>query len=251
MENLHKFFSGDRLAFDQECGYLVQCFPVFAKHLFCLLVRLFQHLHHFVINLSCCCIATVQSCTAVQILMLHTRQSHQSELFRHAVLGDHRFRNLRSFFNIIRCSGCYIPEYHFFCSTTTKETYQHRFQLRFGIQIFFFFRYLHDISECSHGPRYNRNLLHRLRILLQCTYQCMTHLMVRNDPTFFLTENTILLFFTDQDNFHCFIEIFLRNGFSSVLYSKNGCLIDHIGKIRSYCSGSRQCNRIQIHGFIQ
>ena len=79
----------------------------------------------------------------------------------------------------------------------------------------------------------------------------MTHLMVRNDPTFFLTENTILLFFTDQDNFHCFIEIFLRNGFSSVLDRKNRCLVDHICKIRTNGSRCRKCDAVEINRLIE
>ena len=48
-------------------------------------------------------------------------------------------------------------------------SHQHIVKLRLGIQVFFFLRHLHNISQSPHGSRYNGNLLYRLRILLQST----------------------------------------------------------------------------------
>ena len=49
------------------------------------------------------------------------------------------------------------------------NTYQTISKFCFCIQIFFFFRNVHYISQSPHRTRYNSNFLHRLGILLQCT----------------------------------------------------------------------------------
>ena len=52
-ENLHKFFAGNRLFFNQEISNLVKSIPVFHKKPLCLFIGIFQDNHNFLINLGC------------------------------------------------------------------------------------------------------------------------------------------------------------------------------------------------------
>ena len=79
----------------------------------------------------------------------------------------------------------------------------------------------------------------------------MTNLMVRNDPSFLLIHDPILLFLAYKHLFHSLKQILLVHIFSSMLYGIDRCLVDHIGKIRTNSSACCQCDRIQIHTVIQ
>ena len=79
----------------------------------------------------------------------------------------------------------------------------------------------------------------------------MSDLMVGNYLTLFPAHNTIFLFLTDKHLFHSCEQILLGNIFPAMLHRHNGRFINHIGKIRTNRTACSQCNRIQIHTFIQ
>ena len=132
------------------------------KKTFRFVICLLQHLHYFLIDLSCCSLSTVHNGSSVQITVLNRFQSDQSELFAHTILCDHGTCNLGCLLNIIRstCSNCI--KHNLFRSTSTKHSDKHCFQLFLGIQELLFLRCLHYISESTHGSRYDSNLLYRL-----------------------------------------------------------------------------------------
>ena len=109
---------------------------------------------------------------------------------------------------------------------------------------------MHDISEGAHRSGHNRDLLHRLRILLQCAYKCVAHLVVRYNTALFLTENPVLLLLADQYQFHSLKQVTLGNGMTSMFDSRNGSLIHHVSQISAHCAGSRQGNLLKINRFI-
>ena len=148
------------------------------------LIGMVEKLHHLMIDLCCGIITTVQNCSSAEILVLLCSKSHQSELLRHTILCDHGSGHLGSLLNIIgsTCSNCVKND--LLCSTSTKIAYQHSFQLFLGVKIFFFLRYLHNVTQGPHGTGYDGDLLYRLRILLECIYQCVSDFMVGYDPAF-------------------------------------------------------------------
>ena len=79
----------------------------------------------------------------------------------------------------------------------------------------------------------------------------MAYLVVGNDLSLFLTQDAVLLLFSDEDNLDCLEKILLGNGFSSVLDRKNRCLVDHICKIRTNGSRCRKCNAVEINRLIE
>ena len=79
----------------------------------------------------------------------------------------------------------------------------------------------------------------------------MSHLVIRNDPTFFLAEDPVFLLLTHKHDFHSLEQIFLGNHVSSVLDCQNGSFINHIGQIGTYRTAGCQRDRFQIHGFVQ
>ena len=78
----------------------------------------------------------------------------------------------------------------------------------------------------------------------------MSDLMIGNNSPLFRTHDPIFLLFTDQYHFHCLKKIFLTDDLSAILYRIDRSLIDHIGEIRSYRTGCRQCDFFQVHTFI-
>ena len=234
--DLHKFLTGDRLLLDQMCSDLIHNCSVFRQHLFCFLVAVFQDLHHFFIHSRSRHIGTVHSCCLIQILAFCRCQSHQTETLAHTILGYHGSCNVGCPLNIIGSTCCNGVEYDFFCRASAKKPDDHIMQLCFGIQILFFFRNLHHITKRTHGTRNDRDLLYRLCVFLQGCNQCMTHFVVRYDPSFFLAHDAVFLFFSDQYNLDCVKQILLADSLTTVLNCIDGCFVDHIGQIGTDCS---------------
>ena len=110
---------------------------------------------------------------------------------------------------------------------------------------------MHHIAQSPYGTGNNRNLLHRLCILLQGADQRMAYLMVGNDPAFFLTEYPVLFLLTYKNHLNCFKQILLTYCIPTVFHSQNRCLVNHIRQIGAHSSGGRQSNGIQIHSLVQ
>ena len=144
----------------------------------------------------------------------------------------HSFKN-----QLFRCPACQI-------------TYQHGVNLFFGVQILFFLRHLHHITQGAHSPGYNGYLLYRLRILLQRAHQRMPYLMIGHNAALLLAHNAVLLFFTNQNHLNCLKEILLCNCLSLIFYRKYSGLIDHICQIRTHGSAGGKSDLVQIHRLI-
>ena len=141
-------------------------------------------------------------------------------------------------------------EHNLLCRTSGHKCHQTGFQLFFRHQVFFFFRHLHHIAQRSHRTRYNRNLLHRLRIFLQRRCQRMAHFMISDNPLFFLAKYPVFLFLARNHDLHRFKQIRLIDILPAVFHRIDRSFIDHIRKVRPNRPGSRKRNRIQIHRFI-
>ncbi len=232
------------------CCDLIHDRSVLRQHLLCFLITVFQDLHHFIINCRCCYIGAVHGSSPVQILAFRCCQPHQSKTLAHTILGHHGSCNIGCPFNIIGSTCCNGVEYNFFCRTAAKKPDDHIMQLCFGIQIFFFFRNLHDVAKRTHGARNDRDLLYRLCVFLQCCDQGVSYLVVRNDPSLFPAHDTVFLFFSDQHHLDCIKQILLADSLTAVLDCIDRCFVDHIGEIGTDRSRSCKCDLLQIYGFI-
>ena len=119
------------------------------------------------------------------------------------------------------------------------------------VQILLFLRHLHHIAECTHGTWYDGDLLYRLRILLNRGNQCMSDLMVGNDTTLLLTEDTILLLLTDEHDLDRLEKIRLGYLLTTMLDRRDGCFVHHVCEVCTDCTGGRQCDLVEIDGIIQ
>ena len=230
---------------------LIHQLPVTGKHLFGFLIAFLQDFHYFCIYISCCSVTAGQSCTASKIFIFYRGKPHQTKPFTHTKPGHHIGCNIGCRLNIICSARSHIAKDQFLSSTSTKQADKSVMKLCLCLQIFLFFRHMHDIAKSSHGSGNDRDFLHRLGIFLQSTDQCMTNLMVRNDPSFLLAHDPIFLFLTYKHLLYRFKQILLIYIFSAMLHRIDRCLIDHIGKIRTNSSACCQCDRVQIHTVIQ
>ena len=146
-----------------------------------LLIRNTKQLHNLMVDFCSCIVTAIKHCTTIQILILLSGKTHQTKLLGHTILGDHSTGNLGGLLNIIGSTSCHAVKNDLFSSTSAKISDQHSFQFFLGIQIFLFFRNLHNVTKCAHSTRYNGDLLYRLGILLKGTYQCMSYLMIGYD----------------------------------------------------------------------
>ena len=201
-----------------------------------LFIGFLQKSHNFMVDLRSGLITTVQNSPSVKILALYTGKTHQTEFFGHTVLCDHRAGNLGRFLNIVGCTGRDRIENDFFRRSSAECHDKLRFQFLLGIEILLFFRNIHYIAESTHRPRYDRNLLDRLGILLKSRAQSVTDLMIGHNSSLLHAENTIFLFLTDKNDFHCLQQILLAYLMTAVANRKNSSLVDHIGQVGSDCA---------------
>lgn len=82
------------------------------------------------------------------------------------------------FFDVVGSSGGDGVKDDFFSGAAGQETYQHGVDFFFGIQVFFFFRYLHYVAQGSHGSRYDGDFLDGLGVFLEGAYQGVAYFMV-------------------------------------------------------------------------
>ena len=101
MENLHEFFTGDRLFLNQERRNLIKLMS------FSLSRRFASHKKLKICMTSLSIFAAVISLQfrdklfLFRVLIFLAFQTHQTELLGHTVLGYHRTRDPGCFFNII------------------------------------------------------------------------------------------------------------------------------------------------------
>ena len=252
VQDVHELLTGDGLPLDQERCDLVQCLTVLTQDPLRLLVAGLQHLHHLLVDGCRGIITAVHHRTSgIEIQGLLALEAHQSEALRHTILCDHRTCQLRRLLDIVGGAGRHRIKYDFLRRTTSQEGHQHRMKLCLRVQILLFLRHLHHIAECTHRTRYDGDLLYRLRILLNRGDQCMSDLMVGNDTTLLLTEDTILLLLTDEHDLDCLEEIRLGYLLTTMLDRRDGRLVHHVCKVCTDRTGGRQCDLVEIDGIIQ
>ena len=79
----------------------------------------------------------------------------------------------------------------------------------------------------------------------------MSDLMVGNDTTLLLTEDTILLLLTDEHDLDRLEEIRLGYLLSSMLDGSNRRLIHHVCEVCTDRTGGCQCDLVEVDGIIQ
>ena len=248
--NLHEFLAGDGFLLDQICRDLIQDRAVLAKQRQRLVVTLLQDTHDFGIHLGGGHIGAVHHRPSLQILALHCLKPDQAELLAHAVLRHHRPGNARRLLDIIGSSCGHGVKYDLLRRTAGQQADKHRMQLRFRIQVFLFLRHLHHIAQRAHGPGYDRDLLHGLRVLLQGSYQRMTHFMVGYDAPLFLAHDTVFLFLTNEHLLHSLEQVLLADVIPALLDRVDGGFIDHIGKIGTHSAAGRKRDGVQVYGVV-
>ena len=110
---------------------------------------------------------------------------------------------------------------------------------------------MHDIAQRSHGAGDDGDLLHRLGILLKCTDQGVTDLVVGDDLALLRAHDAVLFLLADQHLLDRGEEILLADEFSAFLDGIDGRLIDHIGQIGAHGAAGGQSDGIEIHALVK
>ena len=108
-------------------------------------------------------------------------QSYHAELLRHTEARNHRTGDPGGLLNVIGCSCRHGIENDLLCGASGRKLYQLRTQLCLRLQTLLLLRHIQYISQRTHGTRNDRDLLHRLGILLKRTHQRVANLMIGND----------------------------------------------------------------------
>ena len=177
-------------------------------------------------------------------------QAHQPEFFRHAVLRHHGAGDPGRLFNVVGRSGRHGIKHNLLRRAARQQAHQHGVDLFLRIQVLLFFRHLHHIAQGAHGTGHNRNLLHRLRVLLQGADQGMAHLVVGHNPPLLLAHDAVLFLFTYQHHFHRLKQILLRHSLPAILDRQDRRLVDHVRQIRTYGTAGSKGDGLQIHCLI-
>ena len=74
--------------------------------------------------------------------------------------------------------------------------------------------------------------------------------MIGNDGPLLPAHDPVFLFLAHQDLLHCFEQILLVDQGPVVLDRVDGCLVDHVGKIRAHGAGGGQGDLVQIHRLV-
>lgn len=89
-------------------------------------------------------------------------------------------------------------EHHLLGSTSAHQSTQFRAQFFSSGQILFFLGHLHGIAQRAGGVGNNGDLGHGLGMLFQRRHQCVTHLVIGDQPLFHVCQNGVLLLRTGQ-----------------------------------------------------
>ena len=118
------------------------------------------------------------------------------------------------------------------------------------IKVFLFLRNLHDVAERTHGAGHDRDLLHGLGVLLDCSNESMADFMVGNDPALLLAHDAVLLLLADQDLFNRDEQVLLGDVFALVLDGIDRRLVNHIGKIGADRPACCERNFLEVDGLV-
>ena len=197
-----------------------------------------------------CLVTAVQDHPAIQILVLLRGEPHEAKLLGHAVLGNHRAGNGCRLFDIICGTGRHRIKYDLFRGAAAQGNNEPGFQLFLCVQELLFFRNLQHIAQCAHSPRYDRDLLHRFRVLLKRGKQRVAHLVVGHDPPLLRSEYTVFLFLADQHQFHRVKQVLLAYRCAAPLDRQDRRLIDHIGQVGAHSPAGGQSDRVEVNRVI-
>ena len=195
-------------------------------------------------------VTAVQDRPAIQVLVLLRGEPHKAKLLGHAVLGNHRAGYGCRLLDIICGTGRHRIKYDLFRGAAAQGNNEPGFQLFLCVQELLFFRNLQHIAQCAHSPRYDRDLLHRFRVLLKRGKQRVAHLVVGHDPPLLRSEYTVFLFLADQHQFHRVKQVLLAYRCAAPLDSQDSRLIDHIGQVGAYCPAGSQSDRVEVNRVI-
>ena len=92
---------------------MIEHLPVLREETYRLIICVIDNGKYLLINLRRRVLTADQSCAVVQILVLHRRQAHHTELIGHTVLRYHCPGNRRRLLNIVRrTAGCRLEYQH-------------------------------------------------------------------------------------------------------------------------------------------
>ena len=92
---------------------MIEHLPVLREETHRLIICVIDNGKYLLINLRRRVLTADQSCAVVQILVLHRRQAHHTELIGHTVLRYHCPGNRRRLLNIVRrTAGCRLEYQH-------------------------------------------------------------------------------------------------------------------------------------------
>ena len=115
----------------------------------------------------------------------------------------------------------------------------------------FLIRHVPGISQSSHCPRNNGDLLDGIRVLLKGGGQCMTGFVIGNYPPLLHAHNMVLLLLTHHYHLDGLEKILLVYRSSPVLDGVDRGFVYHVGKIRAHRSCRGKTDLLKIHGIVK
>ena len=84
-------------------------------------------------------------------------------------------------------------------------------------------------------------------MLFQRRHQCVTHLVIGDQPLFHVCQNGVLLLRTGNDRLEGHQQVFLIHQLTALAHSPESSLIDQIGKVSAHRAGRGLRDLPQVH----
>ena len=128
-------------------------------------------------------------------------------LFAHPEFLDHRLHDIRRLGKVVMGTRRDLPEGQLFSDPAAKKNGKAVKELLLRHQVAVLGGPLHGIAEGRDPPRYDGDLVHRVRRLQKRRHQRVARLMIRHDLLFLSVHNLFLLLQAGEHPVYGFVEL--------------------------------------------
>ena len=107
--------------------------------------------------------------------------------------------------------------------------------------------HLHGVSQRTGGTGNDGDFLHRRRLGLERSHQCMTYLVIRHDELFLVGKHPVLLLIAGDDHLDALFQICLGSKAAAVPDSPQRRLVDDVGQLCAAGAGCHSGHLAPIH----
>ena len=149
--------------------------------------------------------------------------------------------------DVIRDTGCNLPEYDLLRRTATGQRGNFVFQFFLGHQNLIVLLDLHGVAQCAGGSGDDRDLLHRCGSRLQSSDQRMANLMVGDDLLFIIGHDGVFLLIAGDDDLNAFLQVCLLYDCAPTAHRTEGSFVDDVRKLCAGGSGGHTGDGMEVH----